>query len=87
MIREAQNGSTHKSHIGLFPSLELTNKIFLNMKNLKFKNVSKKWGFRGKGVTQGLAVADFDRDGDLDLVMNRLNQKAVIYEMKRQHLE
>ena len=63
-----------------YPSLKLVNKIYRNNGNLTFTNVSKKWGFHQKDVSQGLATADFDDDGDLDMIDNRLNQKAALYE-------
>jgi hypothetical protein len=82
--RSARKGNArkHSSYIGIYSPLKLPNKIFRNMGNLRFKDVSKKWGFDGKNVAQGLAVADLDHDGDMDLIMNRLNEKAAIYENK-----
>ncbi len=44
-----------------------------------FKDVSKEWGLDLLGCTNGAAYADFDNDGDLDLVVNNLNAEAVIY--------
>lgn len=44
-----------------------------------FENVSKKWGLDLTGSSNGAAYADFDGDGDLDLVLNNLNAPATIY--------
>jgi hypothetical protein len=46
------------------------NFAFRNQGELKFQNVSADWGLNHVGVTFGAATADFDNDGDLDLVLN-----------------
>lgn len=44
-----------------------------------FKDVSDEWGTGDmSGYFNGAAYADLDNDGDLDLVMNRINDKAVL---------
>jgi len=63
-----------------FPHLRLVNKAYKNNGNLKFTDVSKKWGFHNKDISQGLALADLNNDGTLDLITNRLNEQAGVYE-------
>src|SRR5262249_56506920 len=36
-------------------------------------------GLHEEGVSQGMALADFDNDGDLDVVINNLNGGATLY--------
>lgn len=47
---------------------------------LLFSDVSEAWGMREPSFTNGTAFADLDQDGDLDLVMNNINETAFIYE-------
>ena len=48
-------------------------------KELKFTNTGQGWGLNEKGFSNGAAYADLDNDGDLDLVINNLNEKASIF--------
>ncbi len=64
------------------PSEPLANFLFINTKNLKFKNKSNDWGLEDKTFSNGAVYADFDNDGDLDLVVNNIDSKAGFYENK-----
>ena len=46
------------------------NKAFRNLGDLRFEEVSASWGLNHSGVSFGAATADFDNDGDLDMVVN-----------------
>jgi hypothetical protein len=74
-----RNLQKQQSEILQFPPLKLPNKAYRNDGGLKFTDVSKKWGFHGKDISQGMAVADLNGDGYLDLITNRMNQSAGIY--------
>jgi hypothetical protein len=56
------------------------NVIFRNGGNLVFENTSIAWGMEEPSYSTGSAFADLDNDGDLDLVMNNINDPAFIYE-------
>lgn len=62
------------------PKQKENNILFRNNKNLTFSNVSAQWGFEEQVNSNGMAYADLDNDGDLDLVINNLNQVASVYE-------
>lgn len=63
-------------HIPVHP---LPNRFFKNTGNLQFEDVTNSWGFGTPTFSNSVAYADFDNDGDLDLVINNENQPAVIY--------
>jgi hypothetical protein len=63
----------------LFPRLATANVAFHNRRDLTFEDQSKQWGFDFVGVSQGMALADLDNDGDLDVVVNNLNDLASVY--------
>ena len=53
--------------------------MFRNGGNLKFEDKSTDWGFTQNSFSNGAAYADLDNDGDLDLVINNVNEPALIY--------
>jgi hypothetical protein len=61
------------------PSEKLANILFENNGELNFKNRAKDWGLDDFSFSNGAAIADFDNDGDLDLVVNNMDQKAFLY--------
>jgi len=58
------------------------NYLFKNNGNLTFSNQAQNWGLTTPSFSTGAAYADFDNDGDLDLVMNNINENAFVYENK-----
>jgi hypothetical protein len=63
----------------MFPPLATANLAFRNLAGLKFVEVGHQWGFDTKAMSQGMCLADLDNDGDMDVVVNRLNGVAGIY--------
>ena len=63
----------------IYPPLYTPNIAFRNMGNLRFTECSHEWGFDQTTISQGICLADFDNDGDLDLAVNNLNHPAALY--------
>lgn len=67
-----------KKLYGQMPKGEVSNYFFKNNKDLTFKNVTKNWGINTNSISNGAAYGDLDNDGDLDLVINNINQEATL---------
>jgi enediyne biosynthesis protein E4 len=62
------------------PEIKIPNYAYKNKGNLQFENVSKTWGLDLPSYSTGAAYADLDSDGDLDYVVNNINEAAFVYE-------
>ena len=65
--------------VSAMPSTSLQNYVFHNNKDFTFSNMQQAWGFDAGGISSGAVYADLDNDGDLDLVINKINEAAAVY--------
>jgi len=65
-----------RSLIDRMPSGLAKNYFFSQSKILDFIDRSNDWNPEGSDISTSAAYADFDGDGDLDLIVNRINQEA-----------
>ena len=63
------------------PTLRIPNVVFRNKGNLEFERFSEESGLT-PSYSNGAAYGDLDNDGDLDLVVNNINQNAFLLENK-----
>lgn len=63
-----------------FGAIKLNNFFFRNTQNLQFEDLTQDVGLENPSISHGAAYADFDNDGDLDLVINNTNQMAFLYQ-------
>lgn len=66
--------------MNLLPATRISNYIFRNKGNLTFEKSTEQWGINTPVNSNGCAYADLDNDGDLDLVVNNLDEVAYVYE-------
>jgi hypothetical protein len=60
------------------PKKKVKNYFFQNNKDNTFKNVTNQWTQTAYSFSNGGVSVDLDNDGDLDLVINNINEEAYI---------
>jgi hypothetical protein len=75
----ATNLVTQLELIEQIPEIKLNNFAFRNNGDLTFSDVTSSWGLKLPTFSNGAAYADFDNDGDVDLVVNNINDEALLY--------
>ena len=65
--------------INKMPEGKVSNYFFKGTDSLKFVDETTVWGISHPGFSNGAAYADLDNDGDLDIVINNINEPATIY--------
>ena len=65
--------------LDFLPSQKLKNYFYKNYGDLNFKNEIDQLGLGDPSFSHGASYADLDNDGDLDLIVSNVNEKAFIY--------
>ncbi len=68
--------------IDKFPEIKLPNKFYLNKMELKFEDAASRINNDQPTFSNGAAYADLDNDGDLDMVVNNIDDEVLVYRNK-----
>lgn len=72
--------------IDKFPQIKVPNKFFKNLGQLKFTDKGSSIGNNIGTYSNGAVYADLDNDGDLDIVVNNIEDPILLYENKNNDL-
>ena len=81
-IRANQIGEKDMALIDKFPQIKLPNRFFKNTGNALFEDVNAAVQGNPDTYSNGAVYADFDNDGDLDIVVNNIDEPALLYQNK-----
>jgi enediyne biosynthesis protein E4 len=68
--------------VSKFPEIEIPNKLFKNNGNLLFTDIADSIANDKPTYSNGAVYADLDNDGDLDVVVNNIDEPVLVYENK-----
>ena len=74
--------TTKEQLIAQIPEIKVHNFVFQNQQGLEFVDATKEWGLDFGTYSNGAAYGDLDGDGDLDLVINNINDPVILLENK-----
>ncbi len=73
--------------IEAIPEIKIPNFMFRNLGDLTFEDVTEKWGLNFGTFSNGAAYGDLDQDGDLDLVINNINEPVILMENRASEIK
>lgn len=87
--KEAKKNGSQLNYIDWskqIPNEPVDNYVMRNNGDLTFDNVTADWGISYVGFSNGAAYADLDNDGDLEVIINNIDDKSLIFENKTSDL-
>lgn len=83
--QKLQNNTMKEKDMALiekFPEIKLPNKFYYNKGDFLFQDITDSIGNNSATFSNGAVYADLDNDGDLDIVVNNVNDPVLVYENK-----
>ncbi|WDF56632.1 VCBS repeat-containing protein [Mucilaginibacter sp. KACC 22063] len=76
---EAYQVASLKQILSQIPIVKIPNYAYKNNGDLQFTDESKNWGMTVPSFSNGAVYADLDGDGDMDMIINNINDEAMVY--------
>lgn len=77
--QSSHSGPYKLAQVASLPIVKLSNYAYANHADSGFRKRSASWGFTHTSFSTGAAYADLDMDGDLDILINNLNDPLFLY--------
>ena len=84
--RETKGDASPDELLLLQPPVKTGNYVFKNNGDLTFSDKTEDWGWNAPTFSNGMAYADLDSDGDLDVVVNNINMPATVWENRTESI-
>ncbi|MEO0339134.1 MAG: VCBS repeat-containing protein, partial [Bacteroidota bacterium] len=78
--RQIQENATDLELAAQMPSGKVSNYIYKNIDGKAFNNTTTAWGIDRPSYSNGTAIADLDNDGDLEIIVNTINEEVLLFE-------
>ena len=79
-LGENKLGEKDMNLIARFPQIKIPNKFFRNQGDLSFQDLDDSIAGDKSTYSNGAVYADLDNDGDLDVVVNNIDDPVLVYE-------
>lgn len=77
--KDATGLASKETILGEIPEIKLHNYAYRNNGNLTFSDMTNSWGLSVPTFSNGAVYVDLDNDGALDLVINNIDDEALLY--------
>ena len=77
--QDAFAGGSKQTVLSQIPSVKIHNYAFRNNGDLTFKDETDDWGLKIPTFSNGAVYADLNNDGAMDMVINNIDDEALIY--------